>query len=63
MLIVWGEDDIFFLTRYARRLERDFPDATLEFLPGSRAFVPEDRPGRLVELIETFLLTRACAAP
>ena len=63
VLIVWGEDDIFFLTRYARRLERDFPDATLEFLPGSRAFVPEDRPERLAELIETFLLTRAGATP
>jgi pimeloyl-ACP methyl ester carboxylesterase len=63
VLIVWGEDDFFFLTRYARRLERDFPDATLEFLPGSRAFVPEDRPERLAELIETFLRTRAGATP
>jgi pimeloyl-ACP methyl ester carboxylesterase len=63
VLIVWGEDDIFFLTRHARRLERDFPDATLEFLPGSRAFVPEDRPERLAELIETFLRTRAGATP
>jgi pimeloyl-ACP methyl ester carboxylesterase len=63
VLIVWGEDDIFFLTRYARRLERDFPDATLELLPGSRAFVPEDRPERLAELIETFLRTRAGATP
>jgi pimeloyl-ACP methyl ester carboxylesterase len=61
VLIVWGEDDLFFLKRYARRLARDFPDATLEFVPNCRAFVPEDRPGRLAELIETFLLTRAGA--
>jgi pimeloyl-ACP methyl ester carboxylesterase len=55
VLIVWGEDDLFFLKKYARRLERDFPDARLEFVPGSRAFVPEDRPGRLAELIGVFL--------
>jgi pimeloyl-ACP methyl ester carboxylesterase len=61
VLIVWGEDDLYFHKRYARRLARDFPDATLEFVPNCRAFVPEDRPGRLAELIETFLLTRAGA--
>jgi pimeloyl-ACP methyl ester carboxylesterase len=60
---VWGEDDLFFLKRYARRLARDFPDATLEFVPNSRAFVPEDRPERLAELIESFLLSRAGVAP
>jgi pimeloyl-ACP methyl ester carboxylesterase len=59
VLMVWGEDDLFFLKRYARRLARDFPDATLEFVPDCRAFVPEDRPERLAELIESFLLTRA----
>lgn len=58
VLIAWGEDDLFFLKKYARRLERDFPDARLEFLPGSRAFVPEDRPERLAGLIEAFLLSR-----
>ena len=63
VLIVWGEDDLFFLKRYARRLARDFPDATLEFVPDCRAFVPEDRPERLAELIESFLLTRGSATP
>ena len=61
VLIVWGEDDLFFLKRYARRLERDFPDATLEFLQNSRALVPEDRPERLAELVETFVRTRSAA--
>ena len=62
VLIVWGEDDLFFLKRYARRLERDFPDATLEFLQNSRALVPEDRPERLAELIETFVRTPSGAS-
>ncbi len=61
VLIVWGEDDLFFLKRYARRLARDFPDATLEVVPNCRAFVPEDRPERLAELIESFFLSRAGA--
>ena len=59
VLIVWGEDDLFFPKRYARRLERDFPDATLEFLENSRAFVPEDRPERLAGLIGSFLGARS----
>ena len=59
--VAWGEDDLFFLKRYARRLARDFPDATLEFVPNCRAFVPEDRPARLAELIESFSLNRAGA--
>lgn len=55
VLIAWGEKDIFFPAKLARRLQKDFPDATLRFIPASRAFVPEDRPERLVELIEDFM--------
>jgi pimeloyl-ACP methyl ester carboxylesterase len=62
VLIVWSQDDLFFQKRYARRLERDFPDATLAFLAGSRAFVPEDRPERLAVLIEAFVRPHADAA-
>ena len=54
VLIVWGEDDLFFLSRHARRLRDDFPDARLRLLADSRAFVPEDRPGALAELIADF---------
>ena len=32
----------------------DFPDARLEAVAGSRAFVPEDAPGRLATLVERF---------
>ena len=32
----------------------DLPDARLEAVAGSRAFVPEDAPGRLATLVEKF---------
>ncbi len=51
--LVWGEDDLFFPLRFAERLEDDSPDATLERVPGSRTFVPEDRPGVLAEHIRS----------
>ncbi len=58
---MWGEDYLFFLKRYARQFARDFPDATLELVPDCRTLVPEDRPERLAEFIESFLLTRTGA--
>jgi pimeloyl-ACP methyl ester carboxylesterase len=61
VLIVWGEKDLFFSLRLAGRLQRDFPDARLELIERSRAFVPEDRPERLAELIAGFLRGRANA--
>lgn len=58
VLIAWGEDDLFFSVRLAGRLQRDFPDARLELVDRSRAFVPEDRPERLADLIAGFLRER-----
>lgn len=55
VLIVWGENDIFFSPKLARRLRQDFPDASLQFVSGSRAFVPEDRPELLAGLIRDFV--------
>ena len=55
VLIAWGDRDLFFSPRLALRLQHDFPDARLEAVLGSRAFVPEDGPGQLARLIETFL--------
>ncbi len=57
VLIVWGTDDVFFLPRYARRLQQDFPDARLRFVDGARAFVPEDRPEVLAAHIADFAPT------
>ena len=51
VLIVWGEDDRVFPRGDARRLAAAFPDARLVTVPDSRAFVSEDQPARLVELI------------
>jgi pimeloyl-ACP methyl ester carboxylesterase len=55
VLIAWGLRDIFFSPRLALRLQHDFPDARLEAVPGSRAFVPEDRPERLAQLVREFV--------
>jgi pimeloyl-ACP methyl ester carboxylesterase len=55
VLIAWGLEDFFFSPRLALRMQHDFPDARLEAVPASRAFVPEDRPEHLVRLIEEFL--------
>jgi len=55
VLLVWGQDDFLFPIRYAERLRRAFPDARLEPVAGSRAFVSEDQPERLVEVMELFL--------
>jgi pimeloyl-ACP methyl ester carboxylesterase len=57
VLVAWGQNDFFFSPKLARRLQQDFPDATLRFMPNSRAFVPEDRPERLAESIQDFVQT------
>lgn len=57
VLIAWGENDLFFSSKLARRLQQDFPDATLQFVPDSRAFIPEDRPEQLAGLIRDFVQT------
>lgn len=54
VLIAWGRDDPFFKPRYAERLVADCANARLEWIDGSRAFVPIDAPARLGELIADF---------
>ncbi len=61
VLIVWGKNDLFFSARYAVRLQQDFPDATLEFVSPSRAFVPEDQPDALARHIAGFVGTASHA--
>lgn len=55
VLIVWGTDDRFFVAGLARRLQRDFADARLDFVAGSRAFVPEDWPDALANEIAVYM--------
>jgi pimeloyl-ACP methyl ester carboxylesterase len=62
VLIAWGTDDFIFFKRDADCLQRDFPLARLVSVPGSRAFISEDQPERLAELISAFMQTPAEAA-
>jgi pimeloyl-ACP methyl ester carboxylesterase len=55
VLLVWGRDDPFFSSRLAFRLQQAFPDATLERLPHSRAFVPLDQPEVLAQQMTEFV--------
>lgn len=54
VLIVWGENDPFFSYKFAQRLQKSFPNARLERVAKSRAFVPEDQPEVLAKLITSF---------
>lgn len=58
VLLVWGTADFIFSQRLAQRLERDFANARLELVAGSRAFVPEDRPDELASAIARFMAER-----
>jgi pimeloyl-ACP methyl ester carboxylesterase len=49
--LVWGTDDPFFTRNLAQRLSRAFPNASLTFVPQSRAFLSEDQPQELVRRI------------
>lgn len=62
VLIVWGDDDLFFSKRDARRLAHDFPNAHLEFIAASRTFVSEDHPEQLASLISAFVPVSESAA-
>jgi len=54
VLLVWGEYDKVFPLRHAHQLVRDLRHAELVTLPATGAFVPEDSPERLAELIAGF---------
>jgi pimeloyl-ACP methyl ester carboxylesterase len=56
MLLAWASDDRMFPLRFAERLAAMVPGARVEPIADSRAFVPEDQPERLAQLIEGFVL-------
>ena len=56
VLLVWGKDDIFFSAQLATRLQQAFPNATLKFVPGSRAFIQLDQPEIFAQQITEFVL-------
>ena len=55
MLLAWGDTDKLFPLDHARRLEADFPHATLEVIPGASTFVMLDRPEELAGAITRFV--------
>ena len=56
-LVVWAADDKFFPREHGRRLAELLPQGRFELVERSRTFIPEDNPGRLVELLRGFLFS------
>jgi pimeloyl-ACP methyl ester carboxylesterase len=54
-LVLWAENDKIFPREHGRRLAKLLPQARFELIAGSRTFIPEDQPDRLVTAIEDFL--------
>jgi pimeloyl-ACP methyl ester carboxylesterase len=54
-LVAWAADDKFFPREHGRRLAELLPQGRFELVERSRTFIPEDNPGRLVELVRAFL--------
>ena len=59
VLLVWASEERLFPMRYAEKLAKDLPQATLRTVDDSYTFVPEDQPERLTELILQFTGTHA----
>ncbi len=55
VLLVWAEQDRLFPKKYAEQLAKAFPNARLEYVQDSKAFVSEDQPTRLVNLVAAFV--------
>ncbi len=55
VLIAWSPEDRVFPMKLGERLSHAFPNARLERIEDSYAFVPEDQPQRLAELIAAFM--------
>ncbi len=62
VLLAWAREDRFFKPSFAERLRDAIPGARLEWIEDSWAFVPEDQPERLAELIADFAGGAAPAA-
>jgi pimeloyl-ACP methyl ester carboxylesterase len=63
VLIAWGRDDPFFPSGHAVRFKNAFPNAQLEYVDDAAAFVPEDQPQRLAELIAAFITEHKTGEP
>ncbi len=54
-LLAWAPEDRVFPLRFAERLQSIIPGARLGQIPDCGAFVPEDQPEKLAEMIASFL--------
>lgn len=54
-LIAWAREDRLFAPAHAEQLAASLPNARLEWIDDSYTFSPEDQPGRLSELIASFV--------
>jgi pimeloyl-ACP methyl ester carboxylesterase len=59
VLLVWAVEDRIFPFEHARRLAEVFPDARVEEVHDSYAFVSEDQPERVAQLIGEFAAAAA----
>lgn len=53
--LIWGENDGWQVTDWARRLQDDIPGSVLKVLPECGHFAPEDQPERITELALLFM--------
>jgi pimeloyl-ACP methyl ester carboxylesterase len=60
-LIAWAPEDSFFPKSDARRLAETLPNARLEWIEDSYIFSPEDQPGKVAELVGSFMREPAAA--
>jgi pimeloyl-ACP methyl ester carboxylesterase len=58
VLLAWAPEDKLFPLDHAHRLAKLFPDARVEEVPDSYAFVSEDQPERVASLIGAFAAER-----
>jgi pimeloyl-ACP methyl ester carboxylesterase len=54
VLLAWSPEDRVFPLRDAERLRSELPNASIELIPDSYTFAPEDQPRRLAELVAAF---------
>jgi pimeloyl-ACP methyl ester carboxylesterase len=63
VLILWGEDDVFFPATLAERLNEAMPSSTLGLLPGCGHFLPEEVPETIGPMLAEYLRARYLMEP
>jgi pimeloyl-ACP methyl ester carboxylesterase len=60
-LVLWAENDKIFPRDHGRRLAKLLPQGRFQLVTGSRTFIPEEQPDRLVSAIEDFVAAHPTA--